>query len=200
MRFLSTAVLAVMVAAPVFGSDSESQVIERVLAEARRWAEIQNAAPVAFASRTTGGAEVSAQEWMIRRRGRNIGLELADAYVLANRRPYSLAASDELQLIDIDGDEPDAQDWSAIGAAFPGTNSLVVLSRPAFDRFQTVALVRADFFHKHGPADTVFYEVERQPAGAWEVKIQAVSSYAQQHSNERHLHSPADDAWYHDRR
>lgn len=201
MRLVSTAILAIVCAAPVLGADADRQVTERVLTEVRRWAEVQQAAPMVFASRTAGGADLFVREWMIRHRGKVVGFELADAYEQVNRdrQPLTGESSDAIKLIDLEGATPNDEDWSAIEAAFPGTRTLVVLSRPTFDSMQDFSVVRADVFRREPEATTLLFDVERQSDGSWKVKRMAQASYGVEYSNQAHLHTAGDQAYYHDR-
>lgn len=61
--------------------------------------------------------------------------------------------------------------------------SVIVVSRPAFDRLGSIALVRVDRVGRDD-AFTQFYDVERQPDGRWEVKLMAMGSREPMHRSD----------------
>lgn len=195
------ALLALLLSASsVFGSNAESEVLIQVLTQVGRSIDSQNARPAVIANETSGGAEGFAAEWMLKHRGKVIAREVADAYKNLNTEPHPLApvVSKRLPRVDLTGYKTGEYDWNKIDTAHPGVKSVVVLSRPAFDRLETVALVRADIVHRDGKSRTIFYDMERQPNGAWEIQLMSDGSYAATRRPDAHLHLPADNAYYHE--
>jgi hypothetical protein len=179
MKNLLAAVLVLVGATPVFAADAERDVMDLVVAEVQRWAEMHKAAPVAFASRTTGGAEPFVTKWMTERHGEVIGSEIGLAYVQVNTRPQLLTGltSRDVRTVELAESMPRERDWTAA----PEARSIVLLSQPAFDAHETFAVVRADHFTTIGGADTVFYDVARKSDGSWEVTVRSVHMYAHRH-------------------
>jgi len=68
-------------------------------------------------------------------------------------------------------------DWRRIDKFEPGHNSLIVLSRPAFDSNGSIAMVRVDTIPHDGTPTTTFYELEHQPDNTWKVDRAAVSQF-----------------------
>ena len=85
----------------------------------------------------------------------------------------------------VDADEP--YDWTKIDQALPGKKSLIVFSRPVFASRDSVAFVRADIIPREGQPTTTFYEVEREPSGAWKLDHMATMTYAAARSTGVHL-------------
>jgi len=195
------ALLALLLSAPsVFGSNAESEVFKQVLIQVGRSIDSRNAWPAVLANETSGGAETFAAEWMLKHRGKVIAREVAAAYKDQNTESHPLApiVSKRFPRAELTVSRTGEYDWNKIDAAYPGVKSVVVLSRPAFDRLGTVALVRADIIHRDGTLRTIFHDMERQPNGAWEIQLMSIGSYAAARNPDAHLHLPADNAYYHE--
>lgn len=201
MGILQLAVLAFVFAAGAVAGDAEEEVTKKVLAAAERQARDDHQAPCAFAGRTSGGADLFVREWSIQQLGRAIGNEIADAWARVNSESGSLneQAVAERRVIELNSAPPSETDWTAIDAAYPGTGSVVVLSRPAFDRHQSIAVMRADFYPRTGVPTTTVYRLERHPSGSWKVGPMATASLEAMHDAKAHLHQPDDAGYYHAR-
>lgn len=202
MKNFALLALLLSSAPSVFGSNAESEVLKQVLSQVGKSIDSRNAWPAVVANETSGGAEMFAAEWMLKHRGKVIAREVTAAYKNQNTESHPLTpiASKRLPYAELTESRTGQgeYDWNKIDAAYPGVKSVVVLSRPAFDRLETVALVRADIIHRHGKSLTIFHDMERQPNGAWEIQLMSIGSYAAARRPDAHLHLPADNAYYHE--
>lgn len=130
---------------------------------------------------TRGGAERFAGEWIKKRRGEVIGSEIAAAFAEQNRTSVPVAAPANLILADVRPFENGASyDWEKLDLQFPRAKSVIVVSRPAFDRLASIALVRVDMIGRETDF-TTFFDVERQPDGTWKITLMATGSHESMH-------------------
>jgi len=165
--------------------DAEHAVLHTVLNATARANHIHGVAPAAVRSKTTGGADSFATQWIEKLRGNVIGNELAASYEKVNADQETITNYLPKLVKTIDVNEP--YDWKEIDAAFPRAKSLIVFSRPAFDSLGSVAFVRVDVIPRAGQATTTFYELEHQPDGSWKIDHGATSTYESARRSDVHL-------------
>lgn len=174
MRKLA-AILVVAVAPSLFAVTAEKAVMKTVFGAASHANHLHGVAPAVVRSKTLGGDDSFASNWILRVRGDVIGRELADSYARANSKQEDVNDYFPNLVKTVDGDAP--YDWSAIRDDFPAANAVMVFSRPAFDSLGSIAFVRADVIPKNGTATTTFYELEHQPDDSWKIDHMAVKTY-----------------------
>lgn len=159
----------------------EAEVLKLVLSEVPRGTVARGLEPALLSNVTRGGAERFAEEWIKRHRGDVIGGEIASAYAEQGRTAEPVAARANFQLADVSSFEAGMNyDWESLVRKFPGVKSVVVVSRPAFDRLGSIALVRVDMIGRQDDF-TQFYDVERQPDGTWKMNLMAMGSRESMH-------------------
>ena len=203
MRRRLLVLAAIVYTVPCFAAENAALVLEQVLRAQRLGRN------TVLASRTAGGGELTVTDFVVGHYGRAIGFEVGDLYVAQNRERHSLRellnASSRFVFVDLATLPPDAATWEEIVAQAPGTAGVVLVSRPAFDQAERIAVVRVDTFirgrHRTN-ASTMLYLLERQANGEWKIGlISTGGGYEMVHSNTNHRdrHLPKDYDYYHAR-
>jgi hypothetical protein len=185
MRKLACAVLVVAAAPSLFAANADKAVMKTVFGAASHVNHLHGVAPAVVRSKTLGGADSFASQWIVKVRGDVIGRELADSYARENMKQEDVNDYFPKLVKTVEADAP--YDWSAIGDEFPAANALMVFSRPAFDSLGSVAFVRADVIPKKGTATTTFYELDHQPDDSWKIDHMAVVTYDSSRRSDVHL-------------
>ncbi|HXG59045.1 MAG TPA: hypothetical protein VNL91_08470 [Thermoanaerobaculia bacterium] len=183
MKRPAAAVAALLLlASPLFAADPDSLVLTAVLARVEQSLRTGNRLPAVVADETRGGAGQFATAWAVKTRGEAAGRELGAAYQSVNVRSYPLPQeTTSLPLARVRHVEAGGIDWKSLDGIVPRPQSLVVVSRPAFDRLQSVALVRADVIVRSEAPRTIFFSVEKQPDGSWKPGLSASGDSSRLH-------------------
>lgn len=181
-RISAVVVMLCAFASTLVAADApDAEVLKLVLREVPRGAVARGLAPALLSNVTRGGAERFAGEWIKGHRGEVIGGEIASAYVEQGRTAEPVAAMANFKLADVSSFEAGMNyDWESLDRKFPGVKSVVVVSRPAFDRLGSIALVRVDMIGRQN-AFTQFYDIERRPDGTWKMNLMAMGSRDSMH-------------------
>jgi hypothetical protein len=200
MNRLLAAVLLLASALPLSASAPEEIVARMLVDHVDRILDGQGAPIVIVADETRGGGDQFAAEWLLKWRGRVIALEVAEAYREGNRQVYDVteAIGGERKLFDAELCGGGTCDWEALDRIEPGVRAALVLSRPAFDRLETVALVRMDVIRRDLPPSSRFVTFEKQPGGEWKLNIAAVGGFEMMRRESVHLHEDDDSAYFHE--
>jgi hypothetical protein len=185
MTRISAVVVVLCALASTLGAADtpEADVLKVVLSNVPRGCSVRTL-PAVLSDHTSGGAERFAGEWIKKRRGDVIGSEIAAAFVEQNRTSVPVAAPANLILADLRPFENSASyDWEKLDLQFPRGRPVVVVSRPAFDRSGSIALVRFDLIGREDDY-TTFVDVERQPDGTWKITMMATGSYESMHRSD----------------
>ena len=121
-----------------------------------------------------GGAEASLRKFLDRRHGQQVVDEILASYHSNSTAVQRLQSDDvsgfQVRPLDAFSPGPDGYSWSALHEAFPQVRSVVRLSRPAFDRLGTFAVVRYERIPESGHASASFFEFVKNADGSWAQK------------------------------
>ena len=163
---------------------TDADILKLVLSDLPRGTVMRSMEPAVLSNLTRGGAERFAGEWAKKHRGEVIGGEIANAYVEQGRTAEPVEASASFQAADVRPFEiGENYDWEKLNLELPGVKSVVVVSRPAFDRLGSFALVRADIIGR-GNAFTQFYDLERQDDGSWKITRMSMGTFESMHRSD----------------
>lgn len=166
---------------------TDADILNLVLRDIPRVTVIRSMEPAILSNVTRGGAEDFAGEWIRKRRGEVIGGEIASAYVEQGRTAEPVAASANFQVADVRPFEHgENYDWEKLNLQFPGVKSVIVVSKPVFDRLGSFAFVRVDMIGR-GHDFTQFYDLERQLDGSWKVVVVSMGSFEMMHRQDVRL-------------
>lgn len=170
-RRIAAVILLALASTPLLADSLDAEVTKRILIEVGRNRMIGKALVAATSS---GEVKPSLIDWALRVRARSVAEEMVTSFRERNAAPVEIdpKATGPFALIKLeDYTKNGALDWDRIEADFPGTRTIIEVSRPGRDSQDAFALAQARYHFARDAAapESILFNMLKRPDGSWDV-------------------------------
>ena len=170
-RRIAAVILLVLASTPLLADSFDAEITKRILTEVGRNRMIGKAL---IASTTSGEVKPSLIDWALRVRTRPVAEEMVTNFRERNAEPVEIdpKATGPFGLIKLeDYTKNGAIEWERVAADFPGTRTIIEVSRAGRDKQDAfaVAQVRYHFMREAAAPESILFNMLKRPDNSWDV-------------------------------